>query len=334
MIEEKIDVFYSWQSDTDKKFNRSAIKDCLFKGLKALQKEENITEPIRFSHDTLGVPGSPGIDETIFKKIDCSNIFVCDVSIINSQNEAEGARLVPNPNVMIELGYAVSKLGWSRVLCVFNKVYGKIEDLPFDLRQHRIITFDSSKDDFKKELIDVLKKAINSIIINYDSIIQEFNQNDWKKHDQAKFEESERIIKGDKLIDFVGYVGDNCRYEKVGMDRLRNYLSFLEKDENQFLISKISTLSKGLIESLNDFVHTCAANLFSFNFTRPNKDTGNIIEIDQMRLRKYEETGMKMSEEEFDNMIFNNRREIGEKADKAIESYKLYRQGIKQNLLI
>lgn len=38
-----------------------------------------------------------------------------------------------NPNVLIELGYASSKLGWDRILCIHNLMYGKIEDLPLIL---------------------------------------------------------------------------------------------------------------------------------------------------------------------------------------------------------
>jgi len=46
-------------------------------------------------------------------------------------------RKTPNPNVPIELGYAVKTLGWERVICVVNGDYCNIEHLPFDIRNNR-----------------------------------------------------------------------------------------------------------------------------------------------------------------------------------------------------
>ena len=86
---------------------------------------------MEFDRDTFGLNGSPDITQTIFDKIDKSVLFVCDISIVSSQ----GAKKTPNPNVLIELGYAVSKLGWEHIICLFDSNTGSIEDLPFDLRQ-------------------------------------------------------------------------------------------------------------------------------------------------------------------------------------------------------
>src|SRR5205085_1155266 len=41
-----------------------------------------------------------------------------------------GGRPTPNPNVLIELGYAAHRHGWNGILCVFNAATGRVEDLP------------------------------------------------------------------------------------------------------------------------------------------------------------------------------------------------------------
>jgi hypothetical protein len=47
-----------------------------------------------------------------------------------------------NPNVAIELGYAVRELGWDRIVLVFNEAYGKLpDDLPFDAKGHRTLKY-------------------------------------------------------------------------------------------------------------------------------------------------------------------------------------------------
>jgi len=56
-------------------------------------------------------------------------------------------RPTPNPNVLIELGYALKRLGWNRILMILNAEFGKVEALPFDLRMKRVITYTAKKED-------------------------------------------------------------------------------------------------------------------------------------------------------------------------------------------
>ncbi|NDU85378.1 MAG: nucleotide-binding protein [Ferrovum sp.] len=131
-------IFYSWQSDLDSVSNRNLIEEALNRSLKAIRQDGTAAiEPV-LDRDTSGVPGSPSIAHSIFDKISFADVFVADVSIINKG--ADG-RLTPNPNVLIELGYAVGKLGWDRIVLVQNTEYGSPDDLPFDLRGRRIVTY-------------------------------------------------------------------------------------------------------------------------------------------------------------------------------------------------
>ncbi len=138
----KRSVFYSWQSDLDSSENRNLIEEALKKAIKSIRKDESKTvEPV-LDRDTAGLSGSPSISESIFAKISLADVFLADVSIIN-KNSVE--RPTPNPNVLIELGYAIAVLGWNRILLVQNTKHGEPEDLPFDLRGRRIIVYNFEK---------------------------------------------------------------------------------------------------------------------------------------------------------------------------------------------
>ena len=131
-------IFYSWQSDLHNSTNRGFIEQALEQAAKTIRNDESIKiEPV-IDRDTKGIPGSPDIASTIFKKIEQAQIFVCDISLINKGSDK---RPTPNPNVLIELGYAIKALGSSRIIMVFNTEYGKIEDLPFDLRLKRVVSY-------------------------------------------------------------------------------------------------------------------------------------------------------------------------------------------------
>lgn len=58
--------------------------------------------------DTQGLAGAPDIGDSIYDKIDSADIFIADVTIINQDY---AGRKTPNPNVLIELGYAIKALG-------------------------------------------------------------------------------------------------------------------------------------------------------------------------------------------------------------------------------
>jgi len=131
-------VFYSWQSDLPNPCNRGFIQEALENAADAIKADDTIAiEPV-VDRDTQGVPGAPDIASTIFSKITAADVFVADVSITGRGEK----RATPNPNVLIELGYAFKALGHERVILVFNRAFGKIEELPFDLRTRRVLAYD------------------------------------------------------------------------------------------------------------------------------------------------------------------------------------------------
>src|SRR5437016_4133828 len=125
-------VFYSWQSDLPNSTNRGFIEKALTDAVTTIRDDGSLrVEPV-VDRDTAGVPGAPDIAATIFQKIDAAAAFVCDVSPVTAANSP---RPCPNPNVLVELGYALKTLGPERIVMVLNRAYGRVEDLPFDLRR-------------------------------------------------------------------------------------------------------------------------------------------------------------------------------------------------------
>jgi hypothetical protein len=128
-------IFYSWQSDRPNKTNRSFIRDALDDAAKALKGSlgSEVEDAPRVDQDTQGIAGSPPIVDTILRKIDACDVFVPDVTFV-AENEG---RLVCNPNVMIEYGYALKSIGAERIVAVMNTAFGPKTDLPFDMRHRR-----------------------------------------------------------------------------------------------------------------------------------------------------------------------------------------------------
>ena len=140
-------IFWSWQSDTPGKTGRHLIRQALADAISALKQPEDVEEPserenkdaLHLDHDRKGVSGSPDLARLILGKIEASTVFVADVTPVSTiPAHTFGGEEVPekrnmNPNVAIELGYALRALSDLNVLMVLNTHYGNRSHLPFDL---------------------------------------------------------------------------------------------------------------------------------------------------------------------------------------------------------
>ncbi len=167
-------IFYSWQSDCPNKTNRGFIQDALKKSVKALKKNKSISvEPV-IDRDTAGVAGSPNIVESIFSKIDNASVFVCDVSITYKNTSIEN-KFSPNPNVLVELGYAIRTLGWSRIIMIVNTDLSDPKNLPFNIDHNRVLQYSTKpnpkdKPTPKQDLSSTLTNALELIFNTEGSI--------------------------------------------------------------------------------------------------------------------------------------------------------------------
>lgn len=163
-------VFWSWQSDLPTTVTKDFIKAALSQALKKVASELQLesADRIELDHDTKGEAGLVEIVTTIFKKIDECEVFVADITPVAAITSNAGEKKIPNPNVMIELGYALRELGHQRVITVANLAFGgRPEELPFDLRHRRgAITYsltspdDSSLEKKRTTLVNQLAEAL------------------------------------------------------------------------------------------------------------------------------------------------------------------------------
>lgn len=161
-------IFYSWQSDVEPGAAcRSFIQGALEKAIERIAKDLEVDEAPRLDHDTKGVPGSPGIGAIVLGKVDKARAFIADVTIVGTTLKGKPT---PNPNVLVELGYALKALGPDRIIMVMNEAIGGAADqLPFDLRQKKTVMYSSAPDateraTAKKILADRLEAELRAIL--------------------------------------------------------------------------------------------------------------------------------------------------------------------------
>jgi len=169
-------IFFSWQSDIPTEWGRNFVERALTKAATNLAKDLTVEESIRDSglavdKDTKGVSGTPPIVETIFKKIDGAFAYVADLTFVGERRDG---RPTPNPNVLVEYGWALKSLGYSQIITLMNTAYGMPSDdsLPFNMKhllwpiQYHLPegSDEKVKQEVRKSLVSVLEKAIKAIL--------------------------------------------------------------------------------------------------------------------------------------------------------------------------
>ena len=148
----KFKIFYSWQSDLPKNKTRNFICECIDEAIELAEESEMIeAERDEATKDTTG---SPNIVTTLFSKIDECDLFVADVSSCFT-SDTDPLKKSPNPNVLVELGYAVKVLSWEHVICLCNTDFGS--EYPFDIAHNRITKFSLNGKSRKEVKTDIAK---------------------------------------------------------------------------------------------------------------------------------------------------------------------------------
>jgi hypothetical protein len=249
-------IFYAWQSDAPSAINKDFIQDAVQLAINNITATGDIELVPALDRDTEGVPGSPSIAETIFEKIEKCGLFLCDVTIMKESAQ----RRTPNPNVLIELGYAAAKIGWHRVIFVMNVEYGAASKLPFDLRhrrwpiQYKLAQNSSeqlineTRNRLSTELEGAIRDAIKSGVINKD-----INPKD--KRVAARFENALVVFVG-TLSAFLRAVGHDDAILKVDECEINEDTGYPNIERVQPIIEVLQTsvLSEPSFRSVGDNV--------------------------------------------------------------------------------
>jgi hypothetical protein len=335
-------IFYSWQSDvTDTKKLITKCLDKATKNLKVKLKTELIE--IELDRDTKGKTGTPDIAETIMEKIDSADIFIGDVTLINSEQIADGkTKPTSNPNVLFELGYAVKSLGWDRVICLNDNSVNNIEQLPFDIRSRRVSGFNDRDQD---KLIQLLEIAIKVIIENYDKIIKDRQEPKVKLHDRKIYLKINEILPEENLKDMLEWVTSSLYITDLQYSIWEELQKFYAETMNHFIDMENHNFFKNYLKELDDFKWLCIKYL-------------KIRQVHGETLYEAEQAGKEISDEirysllqnvghnphkdpyqgeswvESDNRILDNQRDMSQQVDKVFEAYAIFVKSYKTNTLI
>jgi hypothetical protein len=209
-------IFYSYQSDIDKKLNQVFIRTAIDNAIANITQYD--IEPLveGFSNAS----GNPPLAKTMFDESRNSDIFIADVTftmakqwhnpiMIGEDEESISIQIPkgnlkpsPNPNVLLETGYSWALKDYDRTILIMNDAFGHPKDLPVDMDGLRWpITYKLSHEraaiakKYDKELNGLsiaLQGAITAAIksnINYqlDKLIPFENHKRWNRLHRYQF---------------------------------------------------------------------------------------------------------------------------------------------------
>ncbi len=280
----QVTVFWSWQNDSPAKENRNFIEDCLRRAAKKIGCEDAII--IEVDRDTKGLGGTPGIAEAIFTKISASDVFVWDATLVYSN-----PRPAPNPNVLLELGYALATMGAGRLIGVMN-VAGRPggEELPFDLRYRRWpISYSlptPSEPGIEKETLEFRRaereKLVNNLAIGLRDALKEPKTGALLS--DVDFHVAKvlwHIIDSPWLTYWCNWRLSNPQHERSeDRDRILKYLDVVGQPENEFGSGALKDAHDNFLRSLKAYAVTAAIEMI------PDGPNAFVISVKKSRYGK------------------------------------------------
>jgi hypothetical protein len=194
-------IFYSWISDQPREGNRMLVFRALTEAihqatdrLKAPREQAEVLQCERFGTPT-------DIVRYILETVPTCHALVGDISFVNAPGE-EQTRRTPNPNVMFEIGLAMQCLGPGKVILVFNTDSGGTEDLPFDVRNHSIITWSGKHP--RARLARALRDPVETVFRDYLTLVNHLAQ-EWDRCFEAMLDFLETFLRRYIEAPFPGF---------------------------------------------------------------------------------------------------------------------------------
>ena len=153
-------IFFCYQSDYTE--SNEIISGLLEEIVEEINDKYVPIEPIEIERASSYGEGAVKIDSNLMKKIKKSVIFLADVTPVLKFDEDNKNKAYPNPNVCIEVGYALKSKTEDRVvLCKYERDDFEEVNFPFDIdKNRRFMSSDKSelKTEIKKELTEKLSE--------------------------------------------------------------------------------------------------------------------------------------------------------------------------------
>ena len=138
----EIRVFYIWQADRPASCNRDLIRNAAEDACRRITEDNSNKFSITLDEATAGQPGMCDIPNAILEKIEKADIILADLTFVGKTDGGSAPpKLLTNPNVLVELGYAASAKGFERIVAVMNDTYGSPDNQMFDIKRRHAITF-------------------------------------------------------------------------------------------------------------------------------------------------------------------------------------------------
>jgi len=310
-LPKQITVFWSWQTDSPSRENRNFIEDCLRRAAKKIGREDAIV--IDVDRDTKGIGGTPSIADTILNKIRASDVFVWDATLVYSQ-----PRHAPNPNVLIELGYALAAMGDGRLIGVMN-VAGRPggDELPFDLKHRRWpITYSlaSTAEEDQNDKSAVRDKLVNDLTDAIRDALKEPKTCLFLSDvDLFVAKALWWIIDSPWLVYWANWRLNHPQVERSkDLDRVLKYLDAAGQPENEFRSGPLKDAHDIFLSSLRAYAYTAAIEM--------SPDGPNAYTINAKR------SGFRKNyDKEYDRQV----DALVERLEKVLDAWKFYTEQLR-----
>lgn len=323
---EKVNLFFSWQSDVPSiKVN---ISDNIKKAIREYNQEQTDYE-VMYTTDNRGEAQHDKIEDNVLANIKNSAIFVADITPLICYKEK---KYLLNPNVLIELGFAMRQMNIGKQIVLVAKSYADIPQiditkLPFDIN-HNSIKLNPDSNYFKHRISDCCKYL-------QQNGIREVKQN-IIDHDAITFKSFDSQINQDVVEEMIEWIGANLKVSTWWYDKMDFIVNWNHKIQNNFLDSELQNL-------INDFAESIKrCNIFLAKYTTPSHRTWHTEEENMtvsekehcQRLQWYVWDDHDLTPEQHDRMYQIMSTQLPPILNKCLDTYYKFRTMVNKTLYL
>ena len=207
---------------------------------------------ITYDHSTQNRSGSPDIISTVHSKINQCDVFIADITPIVSieSRDDDKEKLIPNPNVMEESGFALRAIGENRIIFLMRDDKGRTEDSPFDIRHRRINRFDIKNNKLKLTTfsLSAIKFAQSSHENEYEATILSHDVKIFNHLNDLRIDEPTFMAINETII-------NNQRISQWKYNYFDKICEYLNQVSTQFIIPELCTKAYNLYNSIPALTH-------------------------------------------------------------------------------
>lgn len=255
------------------------------------------------------------------KKINQCAVFIADISPVTFLDDG---KQIPNPNVLLEEGFALRCLGSERIILISNN---DAQGLPFDIAQRRITNIN----------LDLTGPLRMALLAAQNVTLNEYQRNSLDHDSNVYIKFTEIIGSEHTLLDILSSIHTNLRISKFNYSILDKIIKWHEYGDGKYINSDINVNVVVFTLSISKLLELIDSSIVDTLY-QGHLPLDNFTEEDIKESNKHDYWYFKKLYSDYspldDERVLRAQNELLKSSGEVKQAYIKYRDSVRNNLFL